>query len=43
MWLATREKGHSDNCVKCRLGSACAFLDHTILLYCKEISSDLIG
>ena len=23
-WLATRKKGHSDICVKCRLGSACA-------------------
>ena len=24
IWLATREKGHSDICVKCRLGPACA-------------------
>ena len=24
IWLATREKGHSDICVNCRLGSACA-------------------
>ena len=24
IWLATREKGHSGNCVKCRLGLACA-------------------
>ena len=24
IWLATREKGLSDICVNCRLGSACA-------------------
>ena len=24
IWLETREKGHSDICIKCHLGSACA-------------------
>ena len=24
IWLATQERGHSDSCVNCRLGSACA-------------------
>ena len=32
IWLATREKGHSHICINCRLGSACAVRDSTLLL-----------